>query len=362
MTRAGPSGRPKPPPFHHWFNEATAVWSENEFSDDPAFESLARNGNKFAPFVGLELGAASSVDEAGKHGYGMSALVQYLVIEHGTIILGDIYDRIAEGLGAASSIELEAGDFGIWWSDFLAMYAGGILNPIDRALLLNERSGSFNIYNPDDIAYTHTMPYPDLSGRIYRILLDDFELPESTTLSLTASGSFSDIHVFRYSRQGVFLVDSGSGNITIPGIRALMDDDLDLLVLVSQTRGIPDYLSSQDITFSATVDRDVLDMSVFNRIRTWWCLHMDVLYDDGGTEYGGVCLPQGIGGTELIIDGTSFSSAIDLNFQQTNYVSHFFGSVTGTFSADFSQILQITSELNNEKIYPDQTVEIEFFR
>lgn len=344
-------------PVHHWLNEGTAVWAEEVFSDDLYYVSAARDGVEKNPFLGL---VAGRMDDAEVHGYGMSALIKYLVMEHGANILPEIYSYIDLDYKAIEALDLAIGNFPEWWDDFLIRYVNGEIYDVSPTDFIGIRDGRFRVRTEDDTDWSHTGSYPDLSGKLFQIQITDTELPESANLDLTLTGSFSKIHVFSYNASGISLLASAEGNLNISGLREIQENGRNLLVLTTQSHAVPEYLTQESLTLTAKINRPEIDLSGMDQVYVQWCLHLNILYEDETSEVGGVCLSDWLGGTELVIDGTSFSSIIDQSYEIDGHVEHYFGSVTGTLSTDLTQIQQVTSELSMEKIFSDQTVQIGF--
>lgn len=343
-------------PNHYWLNEATAAWSEAAFSEEIDFISATFDGVELQPLLGIERGA---LEDSEAHGYGMSALIKYLVSLNGTEILPEIYSRLSPeyGFKATQAIEEVVPDLGNIWSDFLQAYLLGDVYPIPPQEVSSAlRSGSFNIRSEQDSHWSVTAGYPDLSGKVYTVILQDQNLPDSASLDLTLTGSSSKLLVFSYNSSVIELVAEGTGQVHVPGLQGIKASGRNLLLLVTQSRSEPGYMTQEALTLTAHVNRPEISIEEFTDIYFRLNMEVDQLFGNGSTGQAGFLNTQ-FHGTELAINGLEFSSDMDLEqviFE--HYTLHYYGSATGTFNAAYDTVLTATIELRLDSIFPEENV------
>lgn len=259
-------------PGHHWLNEATAVWSEEKFSSIDGYVSDIRDGWEHAPFNGFQKGGEGKDKETvGGHGYGMSAVIKYLVNRYGEDIIKTIYERIlAEGstqlLGETLSPVLALSQVtenpAEWLTDFFREY---LLNKVyfvnQKDWVVGFLADDYQIKSDEDNLKVYTHSYPDLSARLYNIQLMYPDIDESSSVSFTASYEGTEITVFKYKTIGVGPESTvqieylayGFDQISVANVKDLTDEDADLLVLVTNYTHIPPYTGTTDISLKIEV-------------------------------------------------------------------------------------------------------------
>ncbi len=338
-------------PPHHWLNEATAVWAENHFSDDSAYESVIRQGNFSTPYDGLE---TADAEIAGLHGYGLAALIRYLVRENGTSFLPEIYHQIRDGKNGTGAIDEVIGNIESWWGDFLRDYTAGELHPpIEMGQLIGSREGQFTIAGPDDNNWSMTLDYNDLSGKFFGVQISDVTLTSDASLTLSVTGESSEIHVFSYGAAGLSWLISGSSEVSVNGLLTLMNSNSRLLVLVTQGRAVSPYNTTAPITISGSVNRITADLSGFTDVYARWSFDVQQLFGDGSTGQT-VIASTDFHATNLVINGTDFSCSVDQVTDWFGYERHFYGTVNATLSEDLSRIIQVTAEISMDNIFDGQ--------
>jgi hypothetical protein len=261
-------------PDHHWLNEATAVWSEEYFTDATDYVSDTRDGWEHTPFNGFQKGGEGN-DRAtvGGHGYGMSAVIKYLVGRYGKGILPVIYQEIhAEGsniltgetLSPVLALSLATENPTVWLTDFFREYMLNNLYYVNlKEWIIGFLAQDFIIKSDADNLKVFTNSYPDLSAQLYNIQLKYPDIDNDASISFEASYEGTEIVVFKY-----WLIGEGPGStvqteylaygydyVSVPDIRGLTDENANLVVLVTNTTHIPPYTGTTDINLKVTVDK-----------------------------------------------------------------------------------------------------------
>ena len=335
---------------HYWLDEATAVWAEEKFSSSSNYISPVRSGNEFAPFNGMQAGAEI---DARNHGYGMSALIKYLVKKHGERILVDIYNRIKAGDHPVDAIENAAGDPSDWYDDFLEEYILGRI--YSDFTPLSNLAGRFTISSERDNHTAFMKSYPDLSGKLFLIRLSYPDMPENAVMRIKDDNVWGEITVFKVKSNAVEYLDSGYDDVTVSNLKELQDNGWNLLILETNIRAITPYTDEEQIK----VEVNVTNLTAIEIWRGSWqgefCWELDpsedpicwnesgtwratvtgtdaqiTLYDDTGDVIGS---GSGIWG-ENTGDSISIQASTDLMINPLNIVGTRVGenSVQGTWS------------------------------
>lgn len=337
--------------LHHWLDEAASVWSEAAFSDDPNYVSSARDGVELQPFEGMEAGR---LEDSEPHGYGMSALVKYLVDSRGTDILPLIYSHLQPEVPATRAVELAAGDISGWWSDFLKAYVLAEIYPLPPSDVSALRKGTFTIRGAQDSHWSATQTYPDHSGRVFVVALADQDLPDGANLDLALGGDHSRLLVFTYSSTQMAFLAEGAGSLNVPGLRSIKDAGRNILVVAVQNHGEPDYLNQEQLTLTATVNRPEVDLGPFTDVYFRWSLGVEQLFGDGTTGQEPYSVTE-FHGSGLSVSGREFSCPVDTYQDWFGvYTRHYSGSIAGTFNAALDTVLTVTASLRLEYIYPEE--------
>jgi len=229
---------------HFWLDEATAVWIEEKFTDQANFVSPIRSGNEMAPIEGMEKGAE---EDAGKHGYGMSAAIKYLCDIHGENILVQMYENIYNGSKPVDAIESATENPVLWYEKFLRQYVLGQIYNVQMASWVGNKSGEFDIKTKNDTLKNFSGSYPDLSAKLYQVKLNYSDIDEAAKLEFNANGGTNEITVFKYKSGSIEYVDNRAEALTISNVRKLKDESWHLLVLVTNVKSVSPYTGTSDI-------------------------------------------------------------------------------------------------------------------
>jgi hypothetical protein len=263
-------------PDHHWLNEAIAVWSEEYFTSITDYVSDTRDGWEHTPFNGFQKGAEGNDRETvGGHGYGMSAVIKYLVGRYGKGILPAIYQQIqaagsnlltGETLSPVLALSLATEDPTVWLTDFFREYMLNNIYHVNlKEWIIGFLAEDFVIKSDEDNLKVFTHSYPDLSAQLYNIQLKYPDIDNSASISFEASYEGTEIVVFKY-----WIVGEGPGstvqteylafgydNVSVSNIRGLTDENANLVVLVTNYTHIPPYTETTDIDLKVTVEESL---------------------------------------------------------------------------------------------------------
>lgn len=240
------------PSDHHWFNEASAVWSEKLFTEDPGnYLSTTVANLQMAPFNGFHAG---SVGNPIKHGYGMLGVINYLTDLYGEGFVLKVFQSLNSGMHVMDAISLHTEDPVYWLDNFFKQYVLGNLNVygVDESFFLTNRHREFIINNKSNFNELITEIYPDLSAKLYTIVFKDNSIDDNWKISLDIEGvhkDFAEITVFRWVRGAdsrIEFVAHATDQITIGKIKSDYLDNMNrMLVLVTNAYTSDSY---QDIT------------------------------------------------------------------------------------------------------------------
>jgi len=241
---------------HYWLDEATAVWAEGLFTDEVNYVPAIRNGFELQPFVGMQAGAGGDTRTAQHHGYGMAALTKFVVDQLDASVLSEIYEQIALGMHSVDAVATGAGSaVSTWYEYFLENYITTPIYGLQRATLLEHRSGQMVIASASDSSASFNHEYPDLSGKIFTISLDYPEISAEAELQVQALGGHFVVTAFSFQEEGEYqFLGKGSYLLAIPGLRALTGTGHSILLLVTNTRAEPPtYSESTDMNLTLKI-------------------------------------------------------------------------------------------------------------
>jgi len=323
---------------HFWLDEATAVWIEEKFTDQANFVSPIRSGNEMAPIDGMEKGAE---EDAGKHGYGMSAVIKYLCNIHGEDILVEMYEKIYNGSNPVDAIESATEDPVLWYEKFLRQYVLGQIYNVQMALWVGNKSGEFDISSESDTVKNFSGSYPDLSAKLYQVKLNYANINNSAKLEFTADGGTNEVTVFKYKSGSLEYVDNYNEELTISDVRNLKDNGWHLLALITNSRSVSPYTSSTDIKLEIKLKTPVWEICYFYVECRGYYKKEYVNYPDSVVYEWSSLVPVFSGWTKGDFTGNTFFGAWDTT-EATGWFDR--GSLTVTLSESRDKItsFQIT--------------------
>jgi hypothetical protein len=257
------------PDIGSWLNRAVATWSQEYFSSPGTFDKPGKfAGNEMAPFNGMEAG--DKIFAAGyDHGYGMAAVIKYLVDSpaFGTDGIGRTYQAIT---GKANQSAVLVGGVNAlpadWWPGFFKAYIGGNIYGLTRS--------NFDFTSPSRLAGSWVVDaahleavysssdgkvgaYPDMSAKLFLADVGGYSLDEEDGMLIDANGDVSDegisVLVFAVhpsSLEFLGMQHASTANPEITGLKA------------NKTAGISRYLiavvnSTHNASFTGSSDIDL---------------------------------------------------------------------------------------------------------
>ncbi len=190
-----------------WVDEASAVWIEERFVDDPNYIPSIRAGNELAPFDGMIVGAELGAQD---HGYGMSALMKYIEKEFGTQTIRKIYEYQLEGekdvLESFDHALPHAMDMFTQYGDFMEQYIRQELYAdLMPAQLYQYAEDEFVIQSEEDFEKSFVWVYQGLSANTYQIRPEYDGLTEEHVMTITSEGA--DTYTWGTARKLLFVSD-----------------------------------------------------------------------------------------------------------------------------------------------------------
>ena len=321
---------------HHWFNEATAVWSESFFSDEADFQSDIVDGNQMAPFNGLHAGSLLSKDSLD-HGYGLLSLINYLDGIYGTEFILKTYQSIyAEQMHIIDAISKHTSEPVSWLEDFFRQYVLNNLNVLGTNISYfnSQVHGTLSITNKDNVDTSLRSNYPDLSARLFSITFDEKNIDDNDNMIITTEG-LTEITVIKWitgQDSKVEFVANSTGKLTIGNLKSdYIDKKARMFVLITNYKSVPPYTGKTlyDVNFNITREMTAPD---YNRCKFYVIVkgHYHTITDTVSKEY-------------------------DLN---QPHVSEFYpGTFTGnTFSGSYYNSRLVTDHQNEDRKFDEITI------
>ena len=238
-----------------WFDEATAVWSEEKFTTKTDYASAVRNGTEMRPFNGFKKGAEE--DPEG-HGYSMSGVIKYLVGIHGEGFLADVYADIFAGIDPITSLFKYTLEPEIWLDNFYSVYIlGDIYNDVSFMNVIGTKTDSFEIKSDTDTFKLFKKKYPDLSAKLFIIELQHKNIANAAQIIFTVDGGDKTaISIFKIktAEKKIEYLDYNLDSVTISDIKKLTDTGWHLIAMVTNYTNTEPYTNTTDITLNVRVN------------------------------------------------------------------------------------------------------------
>ncbi len=240
-----------------WLHEATAVWSERLFSEDPDYQSTIVQPYQMAPFNGFIAG----LDEGAQpHGYGMSVLFNFLTDTYGNPCIVETYKSLYKGLPPLEAIIKNTDEPVNWLENFFRQYVMNRLNVyMTGASFWNQNVHDlYKIDDINDIANTFSDSYADLSAKLYKIEISDNDIDEDDKITFTLEGEgVSEVTVLKYTRGQMQFIANSTSAVSIKNLKQdYLDKGSHLFALVTNNRAVPPYTGSSDIDLHIKVIRE----------------------------------------------------------------------------------------------------------
>ncbi len=179
-----------------WMDEATAIWVEEKFSDNPAYASNIRSAFVKAPLHGLIIGAQSGTQD---HGYGMSAFIKYVVKKHGVSKIRQLYDQCKAGNNdLLNAINNVLGDnHSNYYPEFVNQYA--LQQLYNDFTHMNYGHDDFYVVNTaTDTLKLFEKNFVPLSTKVYRAKINHTGFEAGSSLTFKNTGTAGNTKIFAY--------------------------------------------------------------------------------------------------------------------------------------------------------------------
>lgn len=208
-----------------WMDEATAIWVEERFSNDPAYASSIRSAYVKVPLNGLIVGAQSGAQD---HGYGMSAFIKYVVKKHGVNKIRQLYDQCKAGNNdLLNAINNVLGDnHSNYYPEFINQYALGQL--YNDFTYQNFGHDDFYVVNAaTDNHKLFEQNLAPLSTKIYRARINHSGFDPDSYLTLKNTGNVGNTKIFAYKTANnvTTLLSSGLQEVQLDNLQQLHQEN-----------------------------------------------------------------------------------------------------------------------------------------
>lgn len=246
-------------PDHFWLHEAVASFIGN------VEQPVNLDGKELNSFSGLIAGAGNSLKESETHGQGMSPFIKYIRSYYKNINQGDndargFLDQLVISI-AISSTFIEAINDVLeekieqWWPDYINTLISGDIYEIPFQEIKETISETYSFDSNADSINTFSADYPDLSGKLYRLNLNDnFSEDEYLSISVTGDDSFAAVYKLVDDQPLEFL--NWGKDLVIKGLPDLAANG-DLLLVISNSKNVSPYTGKS--TIDCTVERKKSD-------------------------------------------------------------------------------------------------------
>lgn len=327
---------------HFWFDEATAAWIEEKFTNVTNYFPEVRSGNEHAPFdkgmhwdpyIGVYCIGEEDASVQG-HGYGLSALIKYLVTRYGEAILIKMYNDIKDwNVHPIEAICQE--DPAEWWDEFLKEYMlGNVYNDVSIDDWLSGKEDNYQISSESDVSKTFTKNYQELSASIYYIRLNYPGINSNAEAVFTISGaSKRNLTLFKFnSAKQIEYIASDKNKLVLKDLKTLTDNGWNIFAVVSNNRYSSPYTSEKEIS----LDMKIIQPLTFNRC------DIDLEAIGHYTQSG-------------VTDGVPYTYDYDYGFAGEgilvygSFSGNLFTGTTTTTKSTYTITETITAELNEDR-------------
>ncbi|MEA1878897.1 MAG: hypothetical protein U9N86_18785 [Bacteroidota bacterium] len=252
-------------PHQSWFMEATSVWFEHKFSADPNYMSSAFINREHYIFNGLQ-------GDSAAHGYGLPYVISDLVEHHGKDIVRNIFEKVKAGNIPGSTVDpveailaelkMPVSQYwhGLLGSFVLGEYFGGAAS----YKILDNPNMYLKTYTVDKslVKETAAYHYKDLSGAFFKLILSEPNWPVDSKLKFSVSPAIDCglmVCKFKASQEISVLKEvfpGGDGIVIVEDLSGLQQAGYELVVMVSNTRNVPDYTSTQVVELNIELNPD----------------------------------------------------------------------------------------------------------
>lgn len=246
---------------HLWIDEASAVWSEQFFTNEQNYVSPIREGHTSAFMRGMQTGPGTN---AQSYGYGMSALIKYFGEE--SVI--KIYNSIKAG-----SHPIEAVNFGTidpasyWWTDFTKKYINGdIYDDISPLTLATDTDTKiFEINSDGDSIKVFDETYSDLSVMLFNVKLNNPLFTENSVIRFNLTpNSNQTLLVFKYKGSSIEFIDQSDSELQLNNVKDLYDSGWFLLAAVPNFRWLTPYTGTTNVSLTVRSSKsETIDLSKY---------------------------------------------------------------------------------------------------
>ncbi|MCK5820664.1 MAG: hypothetical protein KAH17_02215 [Bacteroidales bacterium] len=247
-----------------WLKEATAVWIEEKFSTDPYYVSSNIQGKYLLyPLFGWQ-------NKSSDHGYGMSFLIKDIADTYGDASILRIFESIKNGTlpnnpkdPVSALLDEIKEPVETFWHGVIGGYMlGNYYNKKVAFELLDYLSTNlkYNDLNQGNTKRDVTEKHADLSAGVYQFAPNDPDWKDDARVRFSVSDPVNSgllVYKFKLKKEIVKLGEvfpGGSGKVEIHNLKELQADGYKIMVILSNTRHVPDYLSSREITLTIEVN------------------------------------------------------------------------------------------------------------
>ncbi len=263
----------------YWLRIATETWAEELFSEPGSYKAPSEfPGNEMAPFMGIKKNIGSTMVSAGSHGYGMSAMIKYLVDDtnYGFPGLVNTYKSLSQETPIEALITNVKTPVADWWPKFFIQYVGGNIYGVPSSVFTKTEnlSGTWDINSDTDIEKKFTsgeiISYPDMSAKLFAVNLNHSTIDPSANLRIEVSGDETDDFDFLTTIAFVLKNDileyighahASVADLEIPGLRNYYDQGWRqfLIVVVNSNFNAP-YTGTSNIYLTLTVEETLSEL------------------------------------------------------------------------------------------------------
>ncbi len=343
--------------INYWINEATAVWSEELFSQSPNYVSTTLSGNEQAPFSGLH--KDTNLDETGdveQHGYGMAPFIKYLVENYGgERIIPQLFMNIYSGKHPVVAIQEITGDLKACYKNYVEEYAMGNIYDLQFSKISSGIDKTWKIDGPEDTLMVFDNSYSDLSSRIFKVQFSYPEIDTTSKVKFSVSGGNNNIAVFKYKRinsqsELIEKIGTGEDSFNINSISSYVKDNFNIVAIVTNSRLVTPYTDRNNLSLEIKLENlpELTEHNLdYNVIGHFKLEEPDtVLYFDSDLKSN----------PDYTISGDFNKNVFTANWNIDDYGGYqTSGNITATFNDDKTEIIEYSFNEISKKSATDKT-------
>ena len=288
-----------------WLDAAIKAYAEELFTDDQNFKYPSNfEFNEMAPFAGISPKAGLTIEQEINHGTGLASIFKFLagIPEFGNLGISNTYNKFKTLRDPIEALIQSVNKPLIeWHPDFFKKYVNNEVYDLPKDYFINNAQHEWTISSDVDTEKVYSSndflvgDYPDLSAKLFKIVLNYPGLTETHDMRLSMKGIGSELGlsllVFGIKNGNtVFLGSSYGQDFELQNLSGFYSDNMrQFLVVLVNSNGVAPFLGKTSIDLTIKVNNGSQGGSSFdltnNKCRVSLFVLADFIYQTADTAY-----------------------------------------------------------------------------